>query len=133
MKNKEIAFMIVLLDLMADKKAPKKISYDNLEWKYDKKINDYYSKENDALLFREYIKECYMDVLNDTFIIFPEENDKWEDIEELNIENDGHNDFIKNEYDTRCSLTKHSKIIAEKVNKLIKNQKYLKERLDKNE
>ena len=41
-------------------------------------------------------------------------------IEKLNIENDSPTHFyITNEYGTKCSLTKHSKMIADKLNEII--------------
>lgn len=50
-------------------------------------------------------------------------------IEKLNIENDGPTQFyIRNEYGTKCSLTKHSKIIADKLNEVID---YINRREDK--
>ena len=57
---------------------------------------------------------------------------KAEDIEEIEVKNAGRGDYIVNEQGIKCGLGKHSKVIVDKVNKLIKNQKYLKERLDKN-
>lgn len=48
-----------------------------------------------------------------------EENNK---IEPLKIEQDtpSSNFYIRNEYGTKCGLTKHSKMIAEKVNELVR-------------
>ena len=133
MKNKEIT-IYELIGLIKDGKAPKKIKVDNEIYNFHKGMETSYilgDNEDIELNFNYYIEN---DLLNKKDIeILPEENDEWEDIEEINIENDGHNDFIKNEYGTRCGLTKHSKIIVEKVNQLIKNQKYLKERIDENE
>ena len=42
-------------------------------------------------------------------------------IEKILVEQDepGNNFYIKNEYGTKCGLTKHSKMIAEKLNELI--------------
>ena len=57
-----------------------------------------------------------------TVEILPEENDEWEDIEELEI------------YTSNYIYDKEEiHINRETINQLIKNQKYLKERLDKNE
>ena len=51
-------------------------------------------------------------------------------IEKLKIEQDTQNSnyYIKNEYGTKCGLTKHSKMIAEKVNELIDEINNLKEK-----
>ena len=56
--------------------------------------------------------------LNDGVEII-EENKK---IETLKIEQDtpSSNFYIRNEYGTKCGLTKHSKMIAEKVNELVR-------------
>ena len=41
-------------------------------------------------------------------------------IEKINIESDSPTHFyIRNEYGTKCSLTKHSKMIADKLNEVI--------------
>ena len=41
-------------------------------------------------------------------------------IEKLNIESDSPTHFyIRNEYGTKCGLTKHSKMIADKLNEII--------------
>jgi hypothetical protein len=47
------------------------------------------------------------------------------------MENQPSSKYIVNEFGTKCFLTKHSKIIADKVNELVRNQKYILERLDK--
>ena len=51
-------------------------------------------------------------------------------IEKLKIEQDTSNSnyYIKNEHGTKCGLTKHSKMIAEKVNELIDEINNLKEK-----
>ncbi len=130
MKNKEIT-IYELIGLIKDGKAPKKIKVDNEIYNFHKGMETSYilgDNEDIELNFNYYIEN---DLLNKKDIeILPEENDEWEDIEEINIENDGHNDFIKNEHGTKCGLTKHSKIIAEKVNELIKNQQKIIERLE---
>ena len=127
MENKIIT-IYELLGLIREGKAPKKIKYSGTIYCW-----------NGCSYWTENSKEPLSLILNpipDIVIpnlivkILPEENDEWEDIEEINIENDGHNDFIKNEHGTKCGLTKHSKIIAEKVNELIKNQQKIIEKLE---
>ncbi len=125
MENKEIT-VYELMGLIKDNKAPKNIKHKNIYYSWIDNQYISYDIDEDYLLSRSDL----LDILNDTVEILPEENDEWEDIEEINIENEGHGDFIRNEYGTICGLTKHSKVIAEKVNKIIKNQKYLKERLE---
>ena len=63
---------------------------------------------------------------NPMYDFVPIEEEK--EIEKLKIEQDTPNNYyIKNEYGTKCALTKHSKMIAEKVNELIDEVKKLKE------
>ena len=132
MENKIIT-IYELMGLIEDGKAPYEIIYKNSKYFIDE-LEGYYKRKDGTPLF-EHIFDNYNDyeALQEKVTI-PEENDEWEDIEEINIENDGYNDFIKNEHGTKCGLTKHSKIIAEKVNQLIKNQRKIIEKLeDKNE
>ncbi len=65
------------------------------------------------------------EVIDNVIEIIEEEKE----IEKLKIEQDTPNSnyYIKNEYGTKCYLTKHSKMIAEKVNELIDEVKKLKE------
>ena len=119
MKNKTIT-LCELLGLITEGQAPKKIKCDNKIYTF---INrDYYhngewlSTELSTLFEKFSIKE----LLDKKIVEIIEENDEWEDIEEINFL-DGFNDSY---YDT-C-LTKMGDI----CNQLIKNQKYLKERLE---
>ena len=124
MKNKEIT-MYELIGLIKNDKAPKKIKIDDDIWYFVKRYdgNYYIDKEEYCfhccqLGFDYYIEN---NKLNDIVEILPEENDEWEDIEELCI-------LKTHEYNTTTVQT--NRIV---INKLIKNQKYLKERLDKDE
>ena len=131
MRNEKIT-IYELIGLIKDRKMPKNVIYQEKIYQYDDELYDYSNSIGDMCLL-EFIFSSCNNWLYEEVEILPEENDEWEDIEEIDIKNEGNGDFIINEYGTKCGLTKHSKIIAEKVNKLIKNQKYLKERLDKNE
>ena len=73
-----------------------------------------------------HLVDCFLEgTMFDRVIEIIEEE---KEIEKLKIEQDTPNNYyIKNEYGTKCYLTKHSKMIAEKVNKLIDEVKKLKE------
>ena len=118
MKNKEIT-IYELLGLIKDGKAPKKIKYYDAIFEF--KNYNYYLKGRDEINYSLFYKlaALYMS-LNDTVEILPEENDEWEDIEEIeNIDDFGVGNLTE----------LNSKII----NKLIKNQRKIIEKLDKNE
>ena len=110
MKNKVIT-IIGLLNSIYNNKAPKYIKYYDATFEF--KNNNYYLKVIDEVEHSIFDKlaKGYM-TLNDTVEILPEENDEWEDIEEIEFK---------------------PRKIQNTINKLIKNQKYLKERIDKNE
>lgn len=114
-----------LLGLIKDGKAPKLVKYDNYIWEYKKQFDDYFNDE-------EYLIENGFDSWNNAKDFLEEKVEIIEDksiIEKLNIENDGPTQFyIRNEYGTKCSLTKHSKIIADKLNEVID---YINRREDK--
>ena len=118
MENKIIT-IYELIGLIKDRKVPIRIKYDDTIWDYEKDDNDYYSIDRDVLLLDEYIRKDFFEYLNDTIEILPKENDEWEDIEEINsVDNFTIGDLVE--------------LNAKTINQLIKNQKYLKERLDKN-
>ena len=74
-----------------------------------------------------YLVDCFLEGTMFDKVIEIVEKEK--EIEKLKIEQDTKNSnyYIKNEYGTKCYLTKHSKMIAEKVNELIDEVKKLKE------
>ena len=101
-----------LLGMVKDDKAPKKIKYNGIIWKYD---GEYYYSENNVFL-EEY---CNLtDSLNDEVEILEEEK---KIPEKLKIEQDtpSSNYYIRNENGTKCGLTKHSKMIAKTLNQVI--------------
>ena len=113
MKNKEITYY-ELMGLMKDGQAPKKIKYDDNIFNFDFETNNYRDNE-ESFLFGDYIYGQLN--LNDTVEILTEENDEWEDIEE--IDNIG---FM--------TIEDGFNFLKKTTNLLIKNQKYLKEKLD---
>ena len=74
-----------------------------------------------------HLGDCFLEgtMFENVIEIIEEEKE----IEKIKIEQDTPNSnyYIKNEYGTKCYLTKHSKMIAEKVNELIDEVKKLKE------
>lgn len=86
-------------------------------------LNDKDEDEN----YSYHLGDCFLESTMFDKVIETIEEEK--EIEKLKIEQDTPNSnyYIKNEYGTKCALTKHSKMIAEKVNKLIDKVKKLKE------
>ncbi len=121
-----------LMGLMKDGKAPKKIKIDNRE--YDYNLGDYYSTKGVSLLNDYNLRLCNIEeILEAKIEILPEENDEWEDIYTLSDIEEGHfmnrqNGMTKED---RRLLDSNFKTLGETINQLIKNQKYLKEKLDK--
>ena len=119
MKNKVIT-VYELMGLIKDGQAPKKIKYNNFILTLNEAKDDYKDECYILFLFEKFEESNNtVDFLNDTVEILPEENDEWEDIEEIeNID-----DFAVG------NLTElNSKVI----NKLIKNQRKIIEKLDDN-
>lgn len=111
-----------LLGMVKDGKAPKKIRYIDKIFTYDELHADYvfmetYGESNT----REYLTDWIglsKDGLTDEVEILEEEKKR---PEKLKIEQDTptSNYYIRNEYGTKCGLTKHSKMIVETLNQLI--------------
>ena len=120
MKNKVIT-VYELMGLIKDGQAPKKIKYNNFILTLNEAKDDYKDECYILFLFEKFEESNNtVDFLNDTVEILPEENDEWEDIEEIeNIDDFGVGNLTE----------LNSKII----NKLIKNQRKIIEKLDKNE
>ena len=119
--NKEMT-IYELLGLVKDNKAPKRIKCNDLIFVYNESSKDYfYERSNSYWLFTDYI-DIGKNISKKVEIL---EEDK--DIEELKIENDSPTHFyIRNEHGTKCSLTKHSKFIADKINEVIREVNKLK-------
>ena len=90
-------------------------------------ITDRYMFSNDRLVITQSAIDA-LDDPNEQLYIVPlkeynkESKSKDSKIEKLNIEIQDErtgNAYIKNEHGTKCYLTKHSKIIANKVNEII--------------
>ena len=104
-----------LLGLIKDGKAPKKIEYKGDTYIYageDYSIND--NREDWLITKYDYFLTNF---LTEEVEILEEDKPI---IEKLNIENDSPTHFyITNEYGTKCGLTKHSKMIVDKLNEII--------------
>ena len=112
-----------LLGLIKDGKAPKKIKYENNIYEftnYDYRciVTEIERGFVEYWLIGNY-NQNLQSLLNDKVEIINCEKHK-PIIEKLNIENDSPTHFyITNEYGTKCGLTKHSKMIADKLNEVI--------------
>ena len=133
MKNKEIT-IYELMGLIKDNKTPKKIKYDDVIFIYNKRYKCYFDFEGISLFSKDYVIDV-IEHLDNQVEILPEENDEWEDIEELNytLPSTHEKGKLINKDGNYNTLRKIDITILEKVNQLIKNQKYLKERIDKND
>ncbi len=127
MKN-EIITIFKLMKLIRKGKAPKKIKYKNIIYYLTEDI-EYRDRISSNLLLDIYGNTCsILDFLNDTVEILSEENDEWEDIEEIKHKNKKIYNEKTNSYNTLNSKDKN--IYIPILNQLIKNQKYLKEKLE---
>ena len=110
-----------LLGLIKDGKAPKMIKYkDNnylfTGYDYHCILTNIEKGFVEYRLIKNYIQDL-QSILNEKVEIIEEYKPI---IEKLNIESDSPTHFyIRNEYGTKCSLTKHSKMIADKLNEVI--------------
>ena len=113
--------VIDLLNKIANgEEIPKKIKVSSgIIFEYDG--IDYKNKDYNKYFFDSYMQITEKDMNMEVEIIedIPKEDKK---IEKLNIEIQDErtgNAYIRNEYGTKCYLTKRSKIIANKINEII--------------
>ena len=110
-----------LLGLIKDGKAPKMIKYkDNnyifTGYDYHCILTDIEKGFVEYRLIKNYIQDL-QSILNEKVEILEEDKPI---IEKIKIEQDSPTHFyIRNEYGTKCGLTKHSKMIADKLNEII--------------
>lgn len=118
--NKEIT-IYELLGLIKEGKAPKMIKYKGNNYMftgydYHCILTNIEKGFVEYRLIKNYIQDL-QSILNEKVEIIEEDKD----IEEIKIENDNSTHFyIRDERGTKCGMTKHSKMIAEKLNELIK-------------
>ncbi len=132
MKNIEIT-TYELIGLIKDSKEPSKVIYQDKIYQYNNELCDYDNSTANMCLLEFIVSSCNNWL--DEKVEILEENNKWEDICELLDDSrynfsDRQNDMTQ-EY--RRLLDSNFKTLGETINQLIKNQKYLKERIDKNE
>ena len=138
MKNKEIT-IYELIGLIKDGKAPKQIKYNNKTFTFNEDRNDYENEydKNWSFLYKRLGEAVNFvdDFLNNTVEILPEENDEWEDIYTLGDSEQHH--FMNRQNDMtqedRRLLDSNFRLLGETINQLIKNQRKIIEKLDKNE
>ena len=127
MKNKIIT-MYELIGLIKDNKAPKQIKYDDEIYCWNDEYKSYLNEDRWDLFYKY---RNISKILNNMVEILPEENDEWEDIEEINSNAD--NTLFIMECYTGISEKAQDwnfNILEKEINQLIKNQKYLKEKLE---
>ena len=112
-----------LLGMIKDDKAPKKVKYKDFIYEYyeQETVIDYRCYDEKTELYgylSSYVDYETFNILDNEVEILEEEK---EIPEKLKIEQDTprSNYYIRNEYGTKCGLTKHSKIIADKLNEII--------------
>lgn len=113
--------IIELLNKMANgEEVPTTIKYQDNYYNLIRKYNEDWEKYEFGYknLNGGYLNIWRDSVLNDTVEIIEE---KKKIPEKLDIEQDTptSNYYIRNEYGTKCGLTKHSKIIADKLNQVL--------------
>ena len=105
-----------LIGLVNDNQAPKKIKYECGIYLFSPSAKWYFEEDGNIRL--DWING-FIDHLNDEVEVINE-------IEKLKIEQNKPNSnyyYIRNEYGTKCGLSKHSKMIADKVNELVEGMK----------
>ena len=114
MKNKIIT-IYELIGFIKDGKAPKQIKYDDEIYCWNDEYKSYLNEDRWDLFYKY---RNISKILNNMVEILPEENNEWEDIEELSL--------------TPKDISLTDVVLENRgiINQLIKNQKYLKEKLE---
>ena len=124
-----IITMYELLGLIKDGKAPKKIKKNwEYEYKYDGFRNEYHYMNHENKRFDE--EWLIFSIINDEIEILDEE-DEFIDIEELKLDGDFGGYFLINDEGNKCHISSYDKTIVRRINKVIKNQKKIIERINK--
>lgn len=80
--------------------------------------------------YKYYLSECFLESsMFDKCIKILDEEDKFEDVEELKLDGDFGGDFLINDEGNKCHISSHDKTIVNRINKVIKNQNKIIERL----
>ena len=108
----------VLNRIANGEELPNKIRFNNIEWNrvYGEK-NVCYIDEYDNDFFLHFFRNNLDFTLNDEIEIIEEDKK----IEKLEIVHNGSANAyaLLNEYGTKCALTKHSKVMCDKINEII--------------
>lgn len=119
----------LLNDIANGEEVPKKIKYENKILYFDNEDNEdnnyratfnYYDEEGNSELFTGWVGEYLNDevkIIEDVEVI--EDNKKIEKIDIISDEATPNSYYILNEHGTKCYMTKHSKVIADKLNETI--------------
>lgn len=141
MENKKISYY-ELLGMIKEGNIPKKlyvklpqVNYGSTYIaEYDDEDFSYYCQEDtkdNEVNYRSYLGECFLE--SDMFaecIEILEDEEEFEDIEELEFDADFGGDFLINDEGNKCKIASHDKTIINRLNKVIKNQKKIIERLE---
>ena len=106
--------VIDILDRIANgEEVPKRIMYRGVEWVYNDR--QYYRVDGEHL--RNIWSGYNFNILDDEVEIIEEDKK----IEKLEIVHNGSANAyaLLNEYGTKCALTKHSKVMCDKINEII--------------
>ena len=111
---------IKIIDLLTKKangeELPKIIIYDSYIYRLES--DDYFCDEmKNEWLFED--NAFTTEFLNEEIEILEEEKKKIPEKLKIEQATSTSNFYIKNEFGTKCYLTKHSKIIADKINKIL--------------
>ena len=119
MKNEEIT-IYELMELFVNHNPPQKIKYCNSIFTLKEEQDDYENERTGTFLYDLFGSSIStLDFLNKIVEILPEENNEWIDIEE----------FTYKVKPTDDPMEEHLRLLRT-FNLLIKNQKYLKEKLE---
>ena len=119
--------VIDLLNMISKgEEVPKRIRLFGDEFKIED--NEYYSVYTSELLISYFGEDYLRAELNDEIEILDEE--EFEDIEELKLDGDFGGDFLINDEGNKCHISSHDKTIVRRINKVIKNQKKIIERIE---
>lgn len=103
-----------IIDILGGKETPKKFKYN--AGTFERQNNGGYIDEDGDNL-TEWIFSDYSNIYDEVEII--EEDKKIEKLDIISDEATPNSYYILNEHGTKCYLTKHSKVIADRVNLLI--------------
>ena len=126
MKTLKIIDILSYISTKSFDKLPEEIKYKGRIFKLNRD-RDYISTTS-GLPLAKYLDNVLELELNSEVEIL-KENGELEDIEELKIDDDFGGDFLINDDGNKCHISSHDKTIINRINKIIRNQKKMIERL----